>query len=290
MTTTHEHIAENGWQRFWNRGGWWKALLLTVAYAALYEGFGLLDGTVFGGLVNKENIFADPQSVFFGLAFPILLGGLALLVFVATLKWLGEIFGPQPIRGSWWMWIVVVLLIIPIALHLAATNWGAYPVGVILVTLLTGVFVGFAEELLTRGLAVNLLRRAGYGEKAVMLLSSALFAILHSVNLLTGQPLVNVAVTVAYTFGFGVMMYLVLRVTDSIIWPMLIHAATDPTTILATGGVDVHTETAGAAGLLSLAGVFNFVYIAVAILAIFLVKGKVFPDRTPGLKKAPELA
>ena len=111
-----------------------------------------------------------------------------------------------------------------------------------------------------------------------MLLSSAVFALLHTTNLLSGQPLLVVAITVVYTFGFGVMMYLVLRVTGSIIWPMLLHAATDPTTILATGGVDTHGESAGAAGLIGIAGIFNYLYLALAIVAIFLVKGKLTTD------------
>jgi membrane protease YdiL (CAAX protease family) len=227
-----EHIAGSRWRRFWDRGGWWKALAVVVVYAALYEGFGLLDGRLFGGLVAK-NVFANPQSVFFGVALPILLGGIVLVIFLWTIGWLREIFSPQPIRGSWWMWIAVVLVVIPIILRVAATNWSAYSVGVVLTTLLLGVFVGFAEELLTRGIVVNLLRRAGWGERAVMLLSSLVFALLHSVNAFT-QPIANVAVTVVYTFGFGAMMYLVMRVTGSILWAMLLHAATDPTTILAT--------------------------------------------------------
>ena len=79
-----------------------------------------------------------------------------------------------------------------------------------------------------------------------MLLSSLIFALLHSVNAFT-QPILNVLITVVYTFGFGVMMYLVMRVTGSIIWAMLLHAATDPTTILATGGIDTHTGSSGSA-------------------------------------------
>jgi membrane protease YdiL (CAAX protease family) len=276
----HEHLAETAWHRFWNRGGWWKALGVAVVYLALYEGFSLLIGLVFGDQIDVQNILATPQSVFFGLGVSILFGGLVLLLFVWSLGWLREVFGRQPIRGRWWMWIAVALVVIPILLRVFATNWGAYAAGVVPTMLLTGVFIGFAEELLTRGIAVNLLRRGGYGERAVMLLSSLLFALLHSVNAFT-QPPLTVALTVAYTFGFGVMMYLVLRATGSIIWPMLLHAATDPTTFLATGGLDAAGATSGSEGLISIAGIFNFVYIGVAVIAIFLVKGKVYPDRSP---------
>ncbi|MDF2443766.1 MAG: protease family protein [Subtercola sp.] len=286
-TTSHEteHARRNAWQRFFDRGGWWKAVLVLAVYSGLYQLYGLLVGAIFGSAIDTGNLFANPQSVFLGLALPILLGGVTLLIFIGTVRWVRELFGPQPLKGRGWMWIAVALLVIPIALRVAATNWSSYAVSVILATLLAGVFIGFAEELLTRGIAVNLLRRAGYGEKAVLVLSSLLFALLHSVNAFTQAP-VTVLVTLVYTFGYGAMMYLVLRVTGNIIWPMLLHAATDPTTILATGGVDTTTASAGSAGLISVAGIFNYLYIVFAVLAIILVKGKVFGDRSPRGRKA----
>ncbi len=270
----------SGWQRFWARGGWWKALGVAIVYLGLYEGFGLLDGLLFGGLIDKKNTFANPQSIFFGVGLPILLGGIVLYVFVLATRQRREIFGRQPVRGRWWMWIAVVLVIIPIALRVAATNWSAYSLGVVLTTLLLGVFVGFAEELLTRGIVVNLLRRAGWGERTVLVLSSLVFALLHSINAFT-QPVIAVAITVVYTFGFGAMMYLIMRVTGSIFWAMLAHAATDPTTILAAGGIDVSTAASGSAALISLASIFNYIYILGAVIAIILVRGKVFPERSP---------
>jgi len=270
-----DHGRTSGWKSFWDHGGWWRALLLVAAYALVYQGFGLVSGLAGGRFIDSDDLFGTAESVFFALALPILLGGLALLAFVWSVRWLREIFGPQPVGGNWWMWIAVPLVVIPIVLRVVGTEWTSYSVSVVLVTLVTGVFIGFAEELLTRGLAVNLLRRGGFGERAVVLLSSMLFALLHSVNVLTGQPPLTVAITVVYAFGFGAMMYLVLRVTGNIVWPMLLHAATDPTTMLATGGLDAHGDTAGSAALIAFAGLFNFVYIAAAVLAVFLVRGRV---------------
>jgi len=126
-----------------------------------------------------------------------------------------------------------------------------------------------------------MLRRAGYGEKAVMVLSSLLFGLLHATNLVSGQEVVAVAVTVVYAFGFGTMMYLSMRVTGSIVPAILLHAATDPTTILATGGIDTHGANAGAEALNGLAGIFNWAFIAVAILAIFLVSGRAGKSAAP---------
>jgi CAAX protease family protein len=35
-----------------------------------------------------------------------------------------------------------------------------------------------------------------------------------------------------YTFFFGFIMYLTLRLTGNLIWPILLHASTDPTAFL----------------------------------------------------------
>ena len=273
MGAEHAHENPSGWKRFWNRGGWWKALLAAAVYLAFYVSLSFPISAWFGQYVDADNVLATPASIFFGLALPILIGAIVLLCFIGSLGWFREIFGRQPVAGRWWMWIAVALLVIPIGLRVAATSWSEYSVGVILTMLATGLCIGLAEELITRGIAVNLLRRAGHGERTVMVLSSLIFALLHTVNAFT-QPLLNVALTVAYTFGFGVMLYLVLRVTGHIIWPILVHAATDPTTFLATGGVDAAGATSGSESLIALAGVFNFIYVAAAIVAIFLVKGK----------------
>lgn len=276
MSRSDESVrTTSGWARFWNRGTWWKAVILVVAYAVAYQLLGLLTGTLFGSLVDAENLFGSVPSVFFGLALPILLGGVLLLVFGWSIGAVPRVFGRQPIAGRGWMWLAVVLVLIPIVLRLSATNWSAYTVAIVLTMLFAGLCIGFAEELLTRGYVVNLLRSAGHTERVVMVISSALFALLHSTNVFTGQSLVTVAVTVVYTFGFGAMMYLSMRVTGSVVWAILLHAATDPTTFLATGGIDGHGDATGAEGLLSIAGIFNYLYILFAVTAIFIVKGRV---------------
>ncbi|MFC8596810.1 CPBP family intramembrane glutamic endopeptidase [Isoptericola sp. NPDC057191] len=270
----------SAWQRFWDRGGWWRALGFAVLYLAVYLGVGWLVGRLGQGPADDDDLLSSPGTVFFGLALPILVMGLLLVAFVASTGWRREVFGRQPVPGRRWMWLAVVLVLVPVVLHVAATDWASYDVTVVLTVLFLGLCVGFAEEVLTRGVAVVMLRRAGYGERAVMVLSSVLFALLHASNLASGQSLATVGVTVVYTFGFGTMMYLSMRVTGSIVPAILLHAATDPTTILATGGVDTPGATAGADSLNALAGSFNIVFVVVAVVAIFLVSGRA-RDRSP---------
>ncbi|MFF1632263.1 CPBP family intramembrane glutamic endopeptidase [Leifsonia sp. NPDC058248] len=266
--------TKTGWAAFWDRGGWWKALLAAAVYLALYNGASLLIGLLFGSRLDAANLFATPQSVFFGLALPVIVGSIILLAFLVSVRWLKPLFSRQPIRGRGWMWIAPALAAAAILLRLFGTDYGAYSAGTIAVTFVAGIFIGFSEEVLTRGIAVTLLRKHGYSELAVMLLSSLIFALLHASNLLLGQPVLTVLLTMGFTFVFGVCMYLTLRVTGNLIYPIILHALTDPATFLATGGIDT-----GAGGpespLLPLAGAAVWGYLILTVVALFLVRGRV---------------
>ncbi|PZE35947.1 CPBP family intramembrane metalloprotease [Curtobacterium sp. MCSS17_006] len=267
--------TENGWRRFWNRGGWWRAVLAVVVYLAVYEGIGWLNARTLASGITTEELFATPGAVIVGIALPIIVMGLLTLLFVRSLGWGREVFGRQPVRGRGWMWIAVALLVVPILIRVAATSWSSYSVSVVFAVFFLGLCIGFAEELIARGVAVNLLRRGHHTERTVALLSSLLFGLMHAANAIGGTAVQTVAVTVLYTFGIGTMFYLSMRVTGSIVPAMLLHAATDPTTILATGGIDTSTATAGGGELVSLAGLFNFAYPVLALAVLFFVKGRV---------------
>jgi membrane protease YdiL (CAAX protease family) len=244
-----------------------------VVYLAVYQllPFAALPFTQ--GVVDPDDPFATAGSVFVAIALPVILGSVVLLAFAWSIGWLPKpLFARQPVTGSWWMWIAPVLVAIPIVLRLIGIDYGAYSAGVIAMTFVAGAFIGLSEELLTRGLAVTLLRRCGYNEWVVAALSTLIFALLHSVNLFTGQSIATVGFTVLYAFAFGILMYLTLRVTGNLIWPIILHALTDPTTFLATGGVD-ETNAASQNPLLTLAGPATFLLIAAAFVLLIFIRG-----------------
>jgi membrane protease YdiL (CAAX protease family) len=270
--TDLEH--DNAWRRFWNRGGFWRALLAAVVYLALYLGSGLLIGRLFGSQIDTKNILATGPSVFFAIALPVIFGSVILSIFALTLGWFRPLFARQPIRGSWWMWIAPALVVVAILLRLFGIDYARYSVSAVVLMFVAGIFVGFAEEFLTRGLAVKMLRDSGKSEWVVMVLSSLIFAVLHSTNILSGQAPLTVLITVGFTFGFGILMYLTLRVTGNLIWPIIIHALYDPTQFLSTGGIDV-AATGAQSPLLVLAGPANLVFVVFAIIALIFVRGRV---------------
>lgn len=262
-----------GWRSFWGSGGWWKAVILVIAYLALYQLVSRWLSGIFAPSIDAENVLATPASVFLGLGVPLLVGAALLVAFTSSVGWFRPIFSRQPVPGSWWMWIAVVLVAVPIVLRFIGIDYGLYTAGVVATTLAIGLLIGFVEELLYRGLVIKVLRDGGQREWSVAVVSSLLFALSHSINLFTGQPVLTVALTVVFTFGFGLMMYLVLRATGSIIWPMLLHGLTDPTTMLAVGGVDVATTSAHSPAL-ELAQPFNIVFVVAALIAVFFIRSR----------------
>lgn len=263
--------GQSGWKRFWNRARWWKALILAAAYVVLYNLASLL-------MLPFVSETADPNSALYVLVVyvvPIFLGGVILVAFGASVGWLRDLFGPQPIRGRGWMWIAVAVVLVFNILRFLAIDYTAAGLEYVLTWLLAGLFIGFAEEVLTRGYVIRIMRKAGHPEIAVALVSAALFALLHATNLLTGQAIVPTLLQVLYTFFFGICMYLALRVTGTLIAPILIHASTDPSIFL-------QTAFPAAGPLTAFSGLGNIAVIITGLILVFFIRGRVqtSPDAT----------
>jgi membrane protease YdiL (CAAX protease family) len=285
MATGHSALQQappkkSAWITFWAHGGWWKAVLAVVVYIALYQLAGLGVGAAFGSFIHPENILATAASVFFGVGAGLIVGAVLLVGFLYSVGWLRPIFDRQQgfaqVRGRWWMWVAPVLVLTPIVLRIVGIDYASYGPGVVATTFAVGLLIGFTEELLYRGIVVKLMRDGGHREWTVAVVSAGLFALSHSVNVLSGQTVLTVGLTVVFTFGFGLMMYLVMRVTGSILWAMALHALTDPTTMLATGGIDVSTGAAHSPAL-ELASPFNMVFVLAALLSLVFIRGRSSP-------------
>ena len=189
-----ENHDSSAWKRFWDRGGLWRALLLAVVYYGLYQ---LAAVGLFFAIGDLAGPAGSPLSVVLGTALPILVGGLLLVLFAWSIGWLRELFGPQPIRGRGWMWIAVAVVLLTNLFRFATLDYAAAGAPTVVAWLFAGLCIGFAEELLTRGFVVNLMRRAGHSEIIVAVTSAAIFAALHIGNAFGGQPILNTAIQVA---------------------------------------------------------------------------------------------
>ena len=220
----------SAWKRFWDRGGFWRALLLAAVYLGVYELIGFLLGLVDADLRGEEG---SASFVFFATALPIIITSVLLIAFAASVGWLKELFARQPLPGRRWMWIALIVVLAINVAALFSIDYAEAGIALVFTWLLAGLFVGFVEELVTRGFVVNMMRKCGHREIAVALASAGIFAALHFTNLFTStQGLPVTLLQIVYTFAFGICMYLILRVTRTLIAPMLVHASTDPTILL----------------------------------------------------------
>ena len=206
------------------------------------------------------------------LTIPLVGGSVILALFLRSVGWFGAVFARQPVPGRGWMWVAPILVGVVIVLRLFGIDYRQYQPSVVALTLFSGLFIGFTEEVLCRGIVVKMLRDSGRSELAVAALSSVVFALLHSANLLSGMAPLVVALTVAYTFCFGVLMYVTLRVTGLLVWPILIHGIFDPTLFLSTGGVDTTRTTSSPSVLLVLAGPSNLVFILAGLVMLAFIR------------------
>lgn len=261
---------------FFDRGGFWKAAIIAVIYIAVNYGASKLAGALFSDTVDEGGPLASPKNVLIELIFPVGLATLAAIVLAVAIGWWGQLFRTQPaLTRGWWMWIVPILVLIFNGLSFASADYSNYAIATVVAVLGLGLLVGLGEEVLARGLFVNSLRRAGHKEFWVAVLSSLLFALLHILSA-QGKPLQTGAVLIVYTFFFGIAMYFTLRVTRNLIWPILLHATTDPSIILRTGGVDeVGVPGDDTVGLEQIAALGNVAVILIAFLLFWFIRGQV---------------
>jgi len=263
--------SHSGWTRFWNRGRWWKALLLAVVYLVLYEAASLLVAPLLPFIGGPGT--ASYVVVLY--VIPILFGGVILVAFGASVGWLRGLFARQRIRGRGWMWIAVGVVLLFNILRFASIDYGRAGFGWVAAWMLAGLVIGFAEEVLTRGYVVRIMREGGHSEVAVALVSAALFALLHSANLFTGQAVPSTLVQLVYTFFFGICMYLALRVTGTLIAPILLRASTDPSIFMQSA----HPVPGALAAFSGLGNVAVVVVGAALLVVLILTRGSVRAGR-----------
>jgi uncharacterized protein len=279
VTSTQTDTQTRGGLRgFLNKGGFWPLLLVVAVYLAIYLPTGKVVANLFDRSYSEADTLSSVGAVFVQLTAALVVGSIVLIAFTTIMGWNAEIFGRQSIYRSRWMWLAPVVVIIPILMRVVGIDWGGPALSVILMMLATGALIGFSEELLYRGIAVKMLRSGGHREFSVAWVSTLMFALSHSLNIFSGGAPRTVALTVAYTVGFGMLMYLTMRVTGFIVAAMVLHGLTDPTTFLANGGLPdkVVADTSAAVGLPALAGGYQlFLLIPVAVIMGFFVRGKV---------------
>jgi membrane protease YdiL (CAAX protease family) len=200
---------------------WPWFLVVVLVYIAIIQGVGLLIGVDTG---DSDSPFPTTQSLVRNALIPI---GLSIAFGVAVATWLGwwcEIIrDDRPVAP--WVRRVPITMIVAAIIAINYAHLADQRVGLVLCLVLLGLFVGFGEELMFRGIGVVTFRHAGMTEGRVALWSSLVFGLVHVSNAISQGPQALAQAAVVSTSGY--LFYLGRRAGGTILLPMLAHGLWD---------------------------------------------------------------
>ncbi len=206
------------------------ALLLYLGYLAIFFATWAVNG------VDYPRIGESVQTTKLWYALPTLFGGAFLVVAISLLGWWRLVLFDGSRAGPRWAWILPIVIFGLIVYNLSRLDFGRISAELLFWSTLGAVGVGFGEEMITRGSMVVGLRTR-YPEGRVWLFSTLLFSALHVPNVIFGLPLWQMPFQVLLTFIFGSGLYIVRRISGTLILPIILHGLWDSALFLgvATG-------------------------------------------------------
>jgi membrane protease YdiL (CAAX protease family) len=160
------------------------------------------------------------------------------------LGWWGVAMRDQHlIRLKWTLIAPAIYLVAALAL-LGTSDWGNVSAGFLVVAIVLGIGVGFAEEFVCRGLLLVGLR-GSFHEVAVWLFTCVLFGVMHGANVLLGAPIQGTVQQVVLAAIQGSAFYILRRYFGTLVIAMVLHGLWDT-------AVFVNASSGAPASLLSL--------------------------------------
>lgn len=199
-----------------------NGLLIALLYTVYFTVALMLSG------VGYEHITDNAYNVLKAIILP-LAGGAVLLTVIA--KWSGwwkDLWHDEyKIKGHRWMHLFAIIMVIGIISNLVASKFGNTTLQMVGYIFIGTALVGYAEELLFRGILLRGARGSGLSELKVMLVVAFSFALFHGVNFFLGQNIVSTLQQVAFAFFIGAVFYMIFRKSGLLIVPMILHGLWD---------------------------------------------------------------
>jgi membrane protease YdiL (CAAX protease family) len=251
-------------------------LAIFVVYAAIFSIGFLASG------VDYDQVGDTTSNVIKAIVIPVGIGALALLLLTYFLGWWRPVFRDED-RAPRWTLLMPVIMAAAILVGLLTADWGGRDPSFIVWLLIGTLFVGIAEETLTRGLLLVGFR-GGMGEVGVWFWTSLLFGALHGLNILFGQAVGATVQQIVFAFVFGSVLYASRRATGVLLVPIVLHWLWDFTTFMASSG----EGTTAASATASLQGIVA--YGAVIVLIVALIKRSLFQKGSAETEPAQPVA
>lgn len=224
-------ISSHGPRRLGRQPTVGMGFLLYSGYLAVFFATWAINGADY----NRIGENAETTKLWY--AFPTLFGCGFLVVAISLLGWWRRVLFDPTTTGPRWLWILPVAMAAIIVNNFLGIPSGNLSAELVLWSALGAVGVGFGEEMITRGSMIVGLR-SRFGEGQVWLICTLAFSALHIPNVIFGFPLALMPVQVLLTFVMGSGLYVVRRISGTLLLPMLLHGLWDSALFLngATGG------------------------------------------------------
>lgn len=235
---------------------WWIGIAVWLVYLAIIFGTWAVVGADYTDLASRSVIVER-------LVLPEVLGALFLIAVISRLGWWSPVLRETERAGPrWTMWVLLPVLAGFIALHLLLTDWSQItPVHLALIAL-SCALIGFNEETLTRGVAVLGWRGSTNREVWVWFATTAMFGLMHLPNGFFGIGLAGGLTQVVFTFLLGSGLYLLRRVSGTILLPMIVHALWDFASF---------SSQASGIGSFLMATLFQFLSYLIALVVVIVM-------------------
>jgi CAAX protease family protein len=199
-----------------------NALIIVVCYAFYIFVAMYLSGVPYTDFAKSST------NMLFGVLIPVAIGSLILTIVALWSGWWKDLWRDKyQIKGHNWMYIFIILAVIAIIGNFLKGNIGSLDTTLIVTIFIATAFVGYSEELLTRGLLIRGARGSGLSEVKVFLIVMLVFGLFHGINILLGQNIVSTLQQIVLAGLTGGVYYAIFRKTGFLVVVMVLHALFD---------------------------------------------------------------
>jgi membrane protease YdiL (CAAX protease family) len=206
----------------------WLGVLAYLLYLAVFYGVWIFNG------IDYNHIGDNEDTLWKWYVAPTAAGAIAIIIIVSIYGWWRPALFETKKRLPAWVWVFPGALALLAVIGLFGDTSRVTPQMWVLLVI-GSLLVGFNEELVTRGQLIVALR-SRFGELGVWFFSTLLFGLLHLPNTLFGTGLPGIS-QVFITFLIGTVLYLLRRVSGTLIFAMALHALWDFSSFAAPGAL-----------------------------------------------------
>lgn len=239
----------------------WIGLLIAVGYLFIILPIQKLSG------IPYQDFGASADNLYRSAIISMAAGAIALIIVTSLLGWWRPALYDNTLQRWTYKWPIIapLFLLLGAIANLFSTDFSKFDAKFILILITFGLLVGFCEEITYRGLLLTSLR-SKLSEGWVCILTSIIFGLIHGSNIVLGQDILTTITQFFFAALMGFSLYIVRRVTGSLIWAMLLHGLWD---------VSVFMSEYSSADNNGLGGLSIMVAAPLSIIFLFIVFRKI---------------